>query len=177
MNRYQLLAGQIFESVSDLVPDSASSDPIILGPKYILTDETKTLAERVLHRIKAIRDFGDVKSGDLGGWVQSENNLSHVGNCWIYNKAFVLDNAWMWDNARVFGDACVFGCARVSGNAQVYGNAFVYDYAWVYENAQVYGNAFVFDNAQVCESARVYGNAQLHGNAHLSMSMHKFETC
>lgn len=32
--------------------------------KYILTEETKIWFNRKLHRIQAIRDFGDVKKGD-----------------------------------------------------------------------------------------------------------------
>ena len=43
--------------------------------KYILTDETITLrCSVILHRIKAIRSFGNVKEGDLGGWIEKEDN-------------------------------------------------------------------------------------------------------
>ena len=36
-------------------------------------------AENGLYRIRALRDIPeiDVKAGDLGGYVESENNLSH----------------------------------------------------------------------------------------------------
>lgn len=45
--------------------------------KYELMEETKTLADgTVLHRIRAVVDFADVKAGDLGGWVENEGNLS-----------------------------------------------------------------------------------------------------
>ena len=66
-----------------------------------------------LYRIKALRDFGGVKAGDLGGYVESESNLAHEGTCWVY------------DTARVCGTARVYGNARVCGNARVYGNAWV----------------------------------------------------
>ena len=92
--------------------------------KYVLlADDTIEFCGRTLHRIKACKDFGNVKSGELGGYIESENNLSQVGDCWVY------------DNALVYGNA------RICGNAQVYGNACVYDSAWVYDNARVYGNA------------------------------------
>ena len=29
-----------------------------------------------LYRVKALRDFNDVKKGDIGGYIQSERNLS-----------------------------------------------------------------------------------------------------
>lgn len=45
--------------------------------KYILTEETKEVGGHILHKIQAVRDFGDVQKGDLGGWVESEENLSH----------------------------------------------------------------------------------------------------
>ena len=54
--------------------------------KIDITDEKKMVAlsdgtERTVYRIKALRDFGDVKTGQLGGWIEKESNLSHDGNC------------------------------------------------------------------------------------------------
>lgn len=53
------------------------------------------------YRIRALKDFGDVKKGDLGGFVQSESNLSQEGNCWIYDVSKVLGNSVIKDNAIV----------------------------------------------------------------------------
>ena len=75
--------------------------------KHELTDDTITVGGRILHRIKALKSFSDVEEGDLGGYVEKEDNLNQSGNAWVYG------------NARVYGDA------RVSGNAQVYGDAWV----------------------------------------------------
>ena len=36
-----------------------------MNEKFILTDETKMLCGHTLHRIKALKDFGGVKAGDL----------------------------------------------------------------------------------------------------------------
>lgn len=57
--------------------------------KYELTSETKTANARTLHRIKALVSFGSVKQGQMGGWVENENNLGHVGNAWVYDDAWV----------------------------------------------------------------------------------------
>ena len=62
---------------------------ITIMEKYELTEETIKVEGVTLYRIKALKDFGNVKKGDLGGFVQSEMNLSHYGNCWIYNDAKV----------------------------------------------------------------------------------------
>ena len=96
--------------------------------KYELTDKTLEINGRMLYQIKALKDFDDVKVGDLGGWIESEQNLSQEGDCWVS------------DNARVSGDARVSDNARVSGDARVYGNA------WVSDDARVYGNARVTDD-------------------------------
>lgn len=61
--------------------------------KYELTNETKDHYGITLHRIRALTSFGNVKDGDLGGWVEKEANLDHVGDAWVYGDARVLGNA------------------------------------------------------------------------------------
>ncbi|ADR52491.1 hypothetical protein CKC_03710 [Candidatus Liberibacter solanacearum CLso-ZC1] len=62
-----------------------------MAKKFELTDETQEHNGVTLHRIKALRDINNVgfnvKKGDLGGWVRSEFNLSHDGDCWIGENA------------------------------------------------------------------------------------------
>lgn len=96
---------------------------------FELTDETIEVAGNIMHRIRCTRDCKWAKTGDLGGFIEKEDNLS--------------DNAW------VYGDAWVSGDAQVSGNAQVCGDARVFG------NAQVYGDARVYGDAQVCGDARI----------------------
>lgn len=55
--------------------------------KYTLTKETKELYGKTLYRIKALKDFGIVKKGELGGWVEAEANLSVYGNAWVFGDA------------------------------------------------------------------------------------------
>ena len=117
--------------------------------KYRLTGNHINIGNRILYQIEALKDFGDVKAGDLGGYIESKENLSQYDNAWVYGDAQVLGNAQVFDNARVYGNACVFD------NARVYGNACVFD------NAEVYGNALVYDNAQVYGDAKVYGDAEI----------------
>ena len=81
--------------------------------KYDFTGETIQYEGITLRRIVALRSFGDVKKGDIGGWIQKESNLSHRGRCWVY------------DNARVYGYGDVSGWAQVRDNAQVLGDGMV----------------------------------------------------
>lgn len=137
--------------------------------KYELTTETLQFAGRTLHRIKAVKDFGSVKAGEFGGWIENEKNLSQDDNAWIYGEAMVFDNAKVFGNARVFGDAHisgnakVFDSARVYYYARVYGDAIVHNNAIVYDNAIVSDNAMVSDYAEVCENAKVCENAEVYG--------------
>jgi hypothetical protein len=48
-----------------------------------------------------------VKEGELGGFVESEANLSHVGNAWVYKNAQVYGHAQVCNNAWVYGNARV----------------------------------------------------------------------
>lgn len=82
--------------------------------KYELTNNTVQFFCKTLHRIKALCDFGDVKAGDLGGYIESESNLSHDGSAWVYGNAQICCDA---DFAVIagFGRACrpttFFRCA------------------------------------------------------------------
>ena len=132
--------------------------------KYKLTEESINYFGRALYRIEALKDFGNVKKGDKGGYVQSEENLSQEGDCWISDNAQVWDKAIVSGNAYVYGYATVCCKARVADNAQVFGDTQVYDDAQVYGNAKVSGNAKVYCKAQVYGNAEVYGNAQVSGS-------------
>ena len=73
----------------------------------------------VLHRIRAVTDLPrqGVRAGDVGGWVESTDNLS--GDAWVFGDARVFGAARVSGAARVFGAAEVSGDARVSGDAEV----------------------------------------------------------
>ena len=157
--------------------------------KYGLTNETMEIEGHTLHRIRALKDFGNVKEGDFGGYIESEKNLSQEGNCWVgndakvygiakvyddakvYENAEVYDGAWVsgsamvCENAQVYGEASVFGDAMVRGSAKVHDDADVYNHAMVYEDAEVYGDARVYDDACIYGEALVSGSADVYGKA------------
>ena len=94
--------------------------------KFELTTDTKMRFGKKLFRIKALIDFGNVKAGEKGGYIEKEENLSQWGNAWVYGNAWVCGDAKVYGNAWVYGDAEVCGDAKVYGDAWVSGNA---DYA------------------------------------------------
>ncbi len=109
--------------------------------KYEFTDEKifftdiRDFSSHAVHRIRAVRDFGTVKAGDLGGWLEKEENLSHDGEAWVGGEA------------QVTGAALVTGDALVTGNAQVDGNAIVSGYTWVGGEAHITGTALLTKEA------------------------------
>lgn len=83
--------------------------------KYEFTGETRGS----LRRIRRLSD------GCLGGWIENEKNLSHIGAAWVWDNAQVYGAAWVCGEAQVYGNAQVYGDARVFGDARVYGEALV----------------------------------------------------
>lgn len=144
--------------------------------KYELTDEFITIGETKLYRIRALKAFGAekngrVRAGELGGYVEKEENLAQDGEAWVfgtakvYGNARVCDNAWILGDATICDNACVSGRAWVCDNAKVYGNAHVAGNTWLAGDASVFDYAKVYGGAWVCGSAKVYGDARVYGRA------------
>ena len=152
--------------------------------KYKLTKETMCIGDKVLYRIKALKDFGDVKKGQLGGFVDSEQNLSQFGDCWVYygakvfNIARVSSDAKIKDNSSVSGDATICGNVIITDHASIYGSAFIYgdavvqNYARVCDKASVGGYASIGDHSLVDKRAGIDGNTIIKGNAYISDNAH-----
>ena len=125
-----------------------------MSKKYKLTDETTKIDGKTLYRIEAIIPFAKIHEGDLGGFIESEKNLSHEGDCWVYDDSMVSDNAIIKDNAAVCDDSWVKGDATVEGKALIRnaaivgGKVIVKDTAWV-DGGSVYGEAVIEGDCQV----------------------------
>ena len=157
--------------------------------KYKLTDEYKKefkyegnrKIDFKLFRIEALISFNDVKKGDIGGWLESELNLSQDGLCWVYDDSIVSERAIVSDNARVLGDSTVNGFSKIYGNA-IINRSNIGDTSVIFGNAEVTessinGESIVFDNAKINSShitgddrytgsytnqkLQIYGNSQL----------------
>lgn len=161
--------------------------------KYELTDEIREIVRNdilyELHRIQALVDIENICSaGDLGGWIETEDNLSHEDRCWvygnamvfeeakvcddalihgnavIYGKAQIMDSAQIFENAKIGGNTCVWGNARIYGNAKIRGNAMVFEEAIILGNSYIYENAAVCGNAMICDDSYIHGNCRIHGD-------------
>lgn len=158
--------------------------------KYEFTGKTRTLKSQpgvILHQIRYLRDIRParlclVKKGTIGGWIESEENLSHAGNCAVLDNAKVMGAATVEENAivarkaRVIGDRSnrnkekllITGNAAVFSHAHIWNKALIKDFAVVTDWAQVHHNAIVADNAHIRSYGHVYNNAYIHGNAQVA---------
>lgn len=140
-----------------------------MSQKYEMTDETKLVEGRILHRIKALRDFyggcTKVKVGELGGWIQCEANLSHGETAWVYDDACVMDSGKIINSAKVYGTAIVRDKAVVAGTSIVDEHALIRDAAVVFGHALVRGNAIVGGTSGIFGNAHVDGHARIRGDA------------
>ena len=137
--------------------------------KFELTSEFVTnIFGTKLFRIKALVEFGNVKAGVLGGYIEKESNLDHYGDAWVSGDARVYGNAWVSGDARVYGNARVSGDAWVSGDARVSGDA------WVSGNARVSGDAWVSGDARVSGDAD-YAYAHGFGSEYRTTTFFRLE--
>ena len=83
--------------------------------KYEFTGVTKDYFGVTLKQIRALVTItGVVTAGDVGGWVESESNLSQVsGNAWVYGDALVYGNARVSGDALVYGEGSIFWASKV----------------------------------------------------------------
>lgn len=101
---------------------------------FELTDETIEVAGNTLHRIRCTRDCKWAKTGDLGGFIEKEDNLSGdawvSGNAWVSGTARVSGNAWVYDNAQVAGNARI-DCIKAHCGFDVFGSCGRHTHAYI----------------------------------------------
>ena len=123
--------------------------------KYVLTNITMDFMGRTLYRIKALKDFADIKAGELGGWVQTEDNLSQEGNCWIY------DNGKCMDNARIYTNSIM------CDNSLMYGNSMMFDYSRMFDYSIMCDNSVMHDHSVMLDNSIMRGESVMNNNGFL----------
>lgn len=124
--------------------------------KYELTDETIEFEGHILHRIRALRDIRIfVNKGDLGGWVESEYNLSQDGNCWIFHESKVFGNALVKDSACTLMHSVVHDKAVIEGKAIVENDSRVGGFAKIFGNASIEGCSSINGDACIGNMSRI----------------------
>lgn len=145
--------------------------------KYtLIEDDVIQIQGITLKRIKALRDINFVKTnknesfcfevgaGDLGGYIESEENLSQEGDAWIG------EGAAAFGDARVKDSALVMGTVELEG--EVSGNAFFRADNKKTESSNI---SSVDRDVKICDNAFIHvgeieatGKTYLFGNAYLT---------
>lgn len=133
--------------------------------KYeLITDDKLQLDGNItLYRIRSLKDFGDIMKGDLGGYIESESNLSHDGDCWIYDGALAYGGSRILEDAKISGNAKIRGNAIARGNSKLYGQALMEGDAISSSNAELYERAHIRGKAFIGGNAKIYGHATIRG--------------
>lgn len=191
MKKYELIVDDHFRKIPTIASLGNRLRPNKDDIKYIrnvfaLNNHDTKLEYINVFRIKALIDMPDINvyKGDVGGFVQSENNLSQKGNCWIFDDAVVCGSAEVLDAAQIRNNAIVID-GKVSNervvkdntiviNASIRDKSTIYEQATLYGskmngNAEIFGNAFVFC-MDILDNAKIYDNAEHHGNGGSSIS-------
>ena len=131
--------------------------------KYEITDIAHPDNPK-LHRIRALIDLTEnIHVGDLGGFVETENNLDQEGFAWIGEDAIACEDSY------IGGDAILADSAVARDSAYVGNNAVIADHAVVQDNAivcdgYISGNSCICGNA-ILNSDELTGNVVCQGSA------------
>lgn len=147
-----------------------------------------------LTRIRALehRDFdgvnNEVNVGDLGGYIQSEYNLSRNnirGLEVLHDSSRCYWNVSPKNKAWVADGAYVFDRARVDGNAFLGNNAYLFDDAKLCDNVMVVGRGdgavyvggktIIRNNITIVGAVSLTGNTTLYGDGMIWCKAGKFE--
>ncbi len=139
----------------------------LVKEKYIeLKDGRKLYQIRALREIQNERMIVSIKKGELGGYVESEKNLSQEGNSWICQSARVYENALVKDGSLVGNKVIVRGNAAIKDDAYV--RAMSIGKTIIEDNARIGGistvgleDPFVVFNHK---GTRIRGNSAILGN-------------
>lgn len=114
--------------------------------KYKMTSNQKSVTNTskdsyILTQVEAIDTFTTIdgtliKAGSLGGWIETESNLSQEGKCWLDSKSTSVDRSQIKENAYL-QDSNLFDDAIATGD--------------VYLNY-----SFLSDSSVVCGKSKVY---------------------
>lgn len=123
----------------------------------LFKDDYKIINGVTVYRIKALVDFDDIKAGELGGYIEKEDNLkvyySVLDPGW-YSYYAELNNvraSWVYDNACVYGDSVVYSGGRVKGHSVIC-NSHILD------DSTIDGDCSIF-NSKVSYKSTIVGDS------------------
>lgn len=114
-----------------------------MSNKYEITNIPITPGATNLWRIRALKTFGKVLKGEVGGFVEHADNLSQEGNCWIGGDAQASGNSMLVENAQMFGKAQAQDTVFMGGNSKAYESALLVEHAQLMNDVEVFGSSHI----------------------------------
>lgn len=125
--------------------------------KYEILEQTYQLTDgRKVYRIKAVRDFGSVKKGEVGGFVEADDNLSHHGLCWIAGSAMALGRSQVTGDALLKDRARIYDWTMITDRCVVQDDAILKDFVFGYGDAVIGGQSLLAEVVTVRDYAHVF---------------------
>lgn len=124
----------------------------ILEDNFII-EKTSDGREIKLYRIKALKDFEvdgshGVKRGDIGGYIESESNLSQESNSWIHDDAKVYGGSTILASNVYIEDNAVLDNVK---NVKYASGVIISDNVYI-KDSEIIGGVFLSDNVKVINS-------------------------
>lgn len=132
--------------------------------KYEITDIAHG-QHAFLFRIRALRDIGaEVKAGDLGGFVESESNLSFEpgDDAWLFDDAIACNNAYVDKGSQLRKNAVACHNAYVSHGTVMTGSTRAEDDAYL-RGALLSGRARASGQSMILHSQDTLSSPMLSG--------------
>lgn len=157
--------------------------------KYRFTGETIEYNDIVLNRIQALVDFFEVKAGDLGGWIEKEENLSQEGDCWVYDESkamggtkisglvFVSESSIIIDSEisehAIISNSKVTSCSIVTGgtmisDSKISGESYINCHTiqgCELDNVRAVDDTSMFETYLECRAENTYSNMIVNRNS------------
>ncbi len=135
--------------------------------KYrLLEDDTIVREGRKLYRIQALRHVTEkVEARTLGGYIESEANLSDKGESWVFENACAYEEARVEDHARLCDQATLRGKARLRRTATMHDQAIAQDEAMIEGDILLLGHAVVRGRAKIKGCVRITDFVQVGDHA------------
>ncbi|MDR0544845.1 MAG: hypothetical protein LBG30_05840, partial [Odoribacteraceae bacterium] len=125
--------------------------------------EPREFEGHLLRRIRCTRPVSGVIVGELGGWIEHEDNLR--GEAWAGDESVIFGKAFLSDNASAWDHAIIRDRAQAAGWAAVYDNVVLRDDSRVFGHAVVAGKATMLHASWACDCAYIRSNAVLRNEA------------
>ena len=115
-------------------------------------------------RIVALKDFSNVKKGEIGGFVSNENNLSQYGDCWLYGNSKMFGNCKMFDNSKMFGYSEMHDYSEMHNNSEIHNNSKMHDNSKMFGYSKMHGYSKMDNNSEMHDNSKIFGNSKIDNN-------------